>query len=46
MSIDTEDFRTLNRCLDDAIAWAVAEYANQERAPEFTTEQGAGVGAS
>ncbi len=41
MSIDTEDFRNLNRCVDDALAWAVAEYANQERA-----EQGAGVGAS
>ena len=25
--IDTEDFRTLNRCLDDAIAGAVTEYA-------------------
>ena len=33
-SIDTEDFRTLNRCLDHAIAGAVAEYANQERAAE------------
>jgi hypothetical protein len=29
--ISTDDFRTLNRCLDDAIAGAVAEYANQER---------------
>jgi len=27
----TEDFRTLNRCLDDAIAHAVAGYANQQR---------------
>jgi len=25
--IDTEDFRTLNRCLDDAIAGAVTEFA-------------------
>jgi hypothetical protein len=25
--IDAEDFRTLNRCLDDAIAGAVTEYA-------------------
>jgi len=25
--IDTEDFRTMNRCLDDAIASAVTEYA-------------------
>src|SRR5579871_3513696 len=24
--ISTEDFRTLNRCLDDAIAYAVTEY--------------------
>jgi len=30
-TIGTDDFRTLNRCLDDAIAAAVAEYANQER---------------
>jgi signal transduction histidine kinase len=27
--ISTEDFRTLNRCLDDAIAGAVAEYGRQ-----------------
>jgi len=30
-AISTDDFRTLNRCLDDAIARAVGEYANQER---------------
>jgi hypothetical protein len=28
--IDTDDFRTLNRCLDDAIAAAVTEYAHEE----------------
>ena len=28
--IDTEDFRTLNRCLDDAIAGAVTEYARED----------------
>jgi hypothetical protein len=28
-SIDTEDFRTLNRCLDDAIAGAVTEYGSR-----------------
>ena len=27
--IDTEDFRTLNRCLDDAIACAVTEYSHE-----------------
>ncbi len=27
--ISTEDFRTLNRCLDDAIAGAVTEYGRQ-----------------
>jgi hypothetical protein len=31
LPISTEDFRTLNRCLDDAIAGAVAEFARQER---------------
>jgi hypothetical protein len=30
-TISTGDFRTLNRCLDDAIAGAVGEYAKQER---------------
>jgi hypothetical protein len=28
--IDTDDFRTLNRCLDDAIAGAVTEYAHEQ----------------
>jgi hypothetical protein len=29
--LSTADFRTLNRCLDDAIADAVSEFANQAR---------------
>jgi hypothetical protein len=28
--ISTDDFRTLNRCLDDAIAGAVTEYAHEQ----------------
>ena len=28
--ISTEDFRTLNRCLDDAIAGAIPDYAQRE----------------
>jgi hypothetical protein len=28
--INTEDFRTLNRCLDDAIAGAVTQYAHEQ----------------
>jgi hypothetical protein len=28
--ISTSDFRTLNRCLDDAIAGAVTEYAREQ----------------
>jgi hypothetical protein len=28
--ISTDDFRTLNRCLDDAIAGAVTEYAGEQ----------------
>ncbi len=31
--ISTDDFRTLNRCLDDAIAGAVTEYAREQDAP-------------
>ena len=31
VQISVDDFRTLNRCLDDAIASAAAEYLNQER---------------
>jgi len=30
--ISTDDFRTLNRCLDDAIAGAVTEYAREQAA--------------
>ena len=30
-AVSTEDFRTLNRCLDDAIADAVSEFARQQR---------------
>ena len=30
-TISPDDFRTLNRCLDNAIAGAVGEFANQER---------------
>ena len=32
-SISTDDFRTLNRCLDDAIAGAVTEYGRQRDLP-------------
>jgi hypothetical protein len=31
--IGTEDFRTLNRCLDDAIAGAVTEYSREQDVP-------------
>lgn len=31
-SVTPDDFRTLNRCLDDAIAYGVSEYAHQVRA--------------
>ena len=31
--IRTDDFRTLNRCLDDAIAGAVTEYAREQDVP-------------
>jgi len=30
-SISVDEFRTLNRCLDDAIAHAAGEFSNQER---------------
>ena len=30
-NVDATDFRTLNRCLDDAIAGAVSEYAHQTK---------------
>jgi hypothetical protein len=32
-NITTDEFRTLNRCLDDAIAGAVAEYAREQDRP-------------
>jgi hypothetical protein len=32
-SISTDDFRTLNRCLDDAIAGAVTEYGRERDLP-------------
>jgi hypothetical protein len=31
--ISTDDFRTLNRCLDDAIAGAVTEYSREQDVP-------------
>jgi hypothetical protein len=31
--ISTDDFRTLNRCLDDAIACAVTEFSNSQDVP-------------
>ena len=31
--ISTDDFRTLNRCLDDAIAFAVTEFSQNQDAP-------------
>lgn len=40
--VSTADFRILNRCLDDAIADAVSEFANQAR----LTEQAAAAGQS
>ncbi len=33
--LSTDDFRTLNRCLDDAIAGAVTEYARQQDVPSL-----------
>jgi len=38
--VSTADFRTLNRCLDDAIADAVSEFTNQTR----KTEEGDAAG--
>ena len=38
--ISAEDFRTLNRCLDDAIAGAVSEYSHEENVSRLgATEQ-------
>jgi hypothetical protein len=36
-AIDTKDFRTLNRCLDDAIASAVTEYGREESGKRTVT---------
>jgi hypothetical protein len=33
-SISTDSFRTMNRCLDDAIAGAVSEYAREQDVPQ------------
>jgi hypothetical protein len=38
--INSEDFRTLNRCLDDAIAGAVSEYSRQQRMMSEGVAQG------
>src|SRR4029077_20300046 len=36
--IATEDFHTLNRCLDNAIASAVTEYARQRQEDELSAD--------
>jgi len=41
--ISTEDFRTLNRCLDDAIADAVTEYARGQHAGSDGASQELGI---
>jgi signal transduction histidine kinase len=40
-AISTEEFRTLNRCLDDAIAGAVAEYGRARQASSAGGDPGA-----
>ena len=37
--ISTDDFRTLNRCLDDAIAGAVTEYAHEQDVSRYGATQ-------
>jgi hypothetical protein len=37
--ISSEDFRTLNRCLDDAIAGAVSEYAHEQDVTRYGASQ-------
>ena len=37
--ISSDDFRTLNRCLDDAIAGAVTEYAHGQDVIRFGASQ-------
>ncbi len=39
--ISTDDFRTLNRCLDDAIAGAVTEYGRERNQSTLDGEAGA-----
>ena len=40
--ISTDDFRTLNRCLDDAIAGAVTEFGRGRTSPASTDEAARG----
>jgi signal transduction histidine kinase len=40
--ISTEDFRTLNRCLDDAIAAAVTEYGRERNRSDVASESARG----
>ena len=44
--ISTEDFRALNRCLDDAIAGAVTEYGRERISPRSMTRPRAAASAS
>jgi hypothetical protein len=37
--ISTDDFRTTNRCLDDAIAGAVTEYAHEQDVTRYSASQ-------
>jgi hypothetical protein len=37
--ISSEDFRTMNRCLDDAIAGAVTEYAHEQEVTRYGASQ-------
>jgi hypothetical protein len=37
--ISTDDFRTLNRCLDDAIAGAVSKYAHEQGVSRYGAAQ-------
>jgi signal transduction histidine kinase len=42
VAIDTNDFRVLNRCLDDAIANAVTQYAREDNASVADADTGRG----
>ena len=44
--ISTDDFRTLNRCLDEAIAGAVTEYGREQISRPSTGRARAGANAS